>query len=93
MLTGTLLNVVADTWLRVSKADPVELGRQTAPPAYISSLTQSSNPAEGWKQWLRLTVRSAVIGTPFDIGRIRCPDSPDLLSLITEFEERQRRWH
>lgn len=93
MLTGTLLNVVADTWLRVSKADPVELGRQTAPPAYVSSLTKSSNPAEGWKQWLRLTVRSAVIGTPFDIGRIRCSDSPDLLSLIREFEGRQRRWH
>ena len=95
MFTGTLLNVVADAWLRVSKTDPVELGKQAAPPAYVTSLTQTSpNPAECWKKWLRQIVRNAVIGGPLDpTGRVRCSDSPDLLSLITEFESRQRRWH
>ena len=95
MFTGTLLNVVADAWLRVSKTDPVELGKQAAPPAYVTSVTQASpNPAECWKKWLRQTVRNAVIGGPLDpAGRVRCSDSPDLLSLITEFEGRQRRWH
>jgi len=95
MLTGTLLNVVADGWLRVSKADPVELGKQAAPPAYVTLLTQSSpNSAESWRQWLRQTVRNAVIGGPVDpASRVRCSDSPNLLSLVTEFEERQQKWH
>lgn len=95
MLTGTLLNVVTDVWLRISKTDPVELGRQSTPPAYVASLTQtSSDPAESWKQWLHQTVRKAVIGGPVDpTGRVRCSDCPSLLSLVIEFEERQRRWH
>lgn len=95
MLTGTLLNVAADGWLRVSKADPVELGKQAAPPAYVTLLTQTSqNFAESWKQWLRQTVRNAVIGGPLDpAGRVRCSDSPNLLSLVTEFEARQQKWH
>lgn len=95
MLTGTLLNVVADGWLRVSKADPVELGKQAAPPAYVTLLTQSSpNSAESWRQWLHQTVRNAIIGGLVDpAGRVRCSDSPNLLSLVTEFEERQQKWH
>lgn len=95
MLTGTLLNIITDVWLRVSKTDPVELGRQSTSPAYVASLTQtSSDTAESWKQWLRQTVRKAVIGGPVDpAGHVRCSDCSSLLSLVIEFEERQRRWY
>lgn len=94
MFLGTLLNVVADTWLRVSQTNAEELGRQAAPAPYAASLMQSSNPLDGWRIWLRQTVRGAVIGGPIDEpGRCQCSDSPDLLSLIKEMEERQRNWH
>ena len=95
MLTGTLLNVVADGWLRVSRTDPVELGRQSTRPAFLASLTQaSSDPIESWKEWLRQTVRKAVIGGPHDpAGRVYCSDCPSVLSLVKEFEDRQRKWH
>lgn len=94
MFLGTLLNVIADTWLRVSQANAEDLGREAAPAPYVASLMQNSNPTESWRAWLRQTVRSAVIGGPIDdLGRSQCSDSPDLLSLIKEFEERQRTWH
>lgn len=94
MFLGTLLNVIADTWLRVSQANAEVLGRETAPVPYVASLMQNPNPMESWRTWLRRTVRSAVIGGPIeDAGRSQCSDSPDLLSLIKEFEERQRSWH
>lgn len=95
MLTGTLLNVVTDGWLRVSKADPVELGRQSTQPAFAFALTNSSSdPVESWKDWLRQTVRRAVIGGPYDpAGRVVCSDCPNLLALVKEFEDRQRKWH
>lgn len=95
MLTGTLLNVVTDGWLRVSRADPVELGRQSTQPAFASLLTQtSSDPAEGWKEWLHQTVRKAVIGGSHDpAGRVNGSDCPNLLALVREFEDRQRKWH
>ncbi|KAI9928541.1 hypothetical protein MW887_001755 [Aspergillus wentii] len=95
MFTGTLLNVVADAWLRVSKADAVELGKQAAPPSYVTFMAQKShNPAESWAKWLRGTVRSAVIGGSTEqAGRVQCSDSPNLLSLIKEMEARQRKWH
>ncbi|KAF4268556.1 hypothetical protein LV164_001237 [Aspergillus fumigatus] len=95
MFTGTLLNVIADAWLRVSQADAEELGKLAAPPAYVASVTQNSpNPAEAWKDWLRQTVRSAITGGPADpAGQVKCSDSPTLLSLIEEMEARQHRWH
>lgn len=94
MFLGTLLNVIADTWLRVSQTNAEELGRQAAPAPYVASLMQNSNPLERWRAWLRQTVRSAVIGGPIDeAGRSQCSDSPDLLSLIKEMEARQRNWH
>ncbi|GES65153.1 C6 finger domain protein [Aspergillus terreus] len=95
MFTGTLLNVLGDTWLRVSKADAVELGKQTAPPAYVAHVAKNSpNPTETWKDWLRQTVRSGVTGVPADpAGSAKCADSPSLLSLIEEMENRQRSWH
>lgn len=94
MLTGTLLTVLADAWLRVSKADPVELGMQAAPPAYITRIQQSTDPGQGWTDWLRQVVRRAVIGGPIDPdAQIQCSNQPDLLSLIQEIEDRQRRWH
>ncbi|KAF7158099.1 hypothetical protein CNMCM6106_004421 [Aspergillus hiratsukae] len=95
MFTGTLLNVLADAWLRVSKADAEELGKSAAPPDYVASVTQNSpSPAEAWKDWLRQTVRSAVTGGPADLaGQVKCSGSPTLLSLIEEMEARQHRWH
>ncbi|KAL5366558.1 hypothetical protein BJX96DRAFT_170029 [Aspergillus floccosus] len=94
MFTGTLLNVLGDTWLRVSKADAVELGKQAAPPAYVADVAKSQNPTETWKDWLRQTVRSGVTGVPADpAGSVKCADSPSLLSLIEEMENRQRSWH
>lgn len=94
MLTGTLLNVVADAWLRVSEADAAELGKQAALPQYVASINSTLDPAESWKQWLRQVVRRAVIGGPVDPSAgFQCSSTPDLLSLIKEMEARQRRWH
>lgn len=94
MLTGTLLTVVADAWLRVYNSDAAELGMQSAPPEYASRMLQSPDPAQAWKDWLRQIVRRAVIGGRLDPETgTRCSDQPDLLSLITEVENRQRRWH
>lgn len=94
MFTGTLLTVVADAWLRVYNSDASELGMQSAPPEFASKVTQSPNPAEGWKSWLRQIVRRAVVGGPLSPeAGTRCSGQPDLLSLIREVENRQRRWH
>jgi hypothetical protein len=95
MFTGTLLNVVADAWLRVSQTDAVELGKQAAPPAYACELRKNSpNPTKSWQNWLRETVRRAVIGGPAsEAGRIQCSYAPSLLALIKEMEARQRRNH
>ncbi|THC87802.1 hypothetical protein EYZ11_012753 [Aspergillus tanneri] len=95
MFTGTLLTVMGDAWLRVSKADAAELGKQAAPSSYVYTINQnSSNPAESWKEWLRQTVRSGVAGVPSDpAGAVQCSGAPSLLSLIEEMEARQRRWH
>lgn len=94
MFTGTLLTVVADAWLRVYNSDPVELGMQSAPPGYVSRVLQSEDPAHAWNDWLRQIVRRAVVGGHLDPeAGTRCSDQSDLLSLITEVENRQRRWH
>jgi hypothetical protein len=91
---GTLLTVVADSWLRVSKADPVELGMQSAPPEYATKVLQSPDPAQAWKTWLHQVVRRAVIGGYMEPGAAGvCSEQLDLLSIITEIENRQRRWH
>ncbi|KAE8393939.1 C6 finger domain protein [Aspergillus alliaceus] len=95
MFTGTLLNVVADAWLRVSKTDAEELGKQAAPPAYVAVVNKNSlDSTAAWKDWLRQIVRSGVIGGPADpAGSVACSDSPSLLSLVQELEARQRKWH
>lgn len=94
MFIGTLLTVVADSWLRVAQTDPVELGMQSAPPQYVSEVLQSPDPAQVWKSWLHQVVRRAVIGGPVEPGAIIvCSQQPDLLSMIMEIENRQRRWH
>lgn len=94
MFTGTLLTVVADAWLRVYNSDAAELGVQSAPPEYASRVLQSADPAQAWNDWLRQIVRRAVIGGHLDPeAGTRCSNQPDLLSLITEVENRQRRWH
>ncbi|KAE8354455.1 C6 finger domain protein [Aspergillus coremiiformis] len=95
MFTGTLLNVVADAWLRVSKTDAEELGKQAAPPAYVAAVNKNSpDRTAAWKDWLHQIVRSGVIGGPVDpAGSVACSDSPSLLSLVQEMERRQRKWH
>lgn len=95
MLMGTLLNVTADAWLRVSTADAVDLGKQAAPRAFVASVPQDpQRQMETYRQWLRHTIRRAVIGGPYDPNlAVQCSDTPDLLSLIKEMEARQRRWH
>lgn len=94
MFCGTLLTVVADAWLRVYTSDATELGVQSAPPEYTSKVMQSANPAEGWKNWLRQIVRRAVVGGSLSPeAGTRCSGQRDLLSLIREVENRQRRWH
>ncbi|KXG51622.1 uncharacterized protein PGRI_090150 [Penicillium griseofulvum] len=94
MFIGTLLTVVADSWLRVSQADAIELGMQSAPPHFVSEVHQNPDPAQVWKSWLHQVVRRAVIGGPVEPGAmIACSEQPDLLSMIIELENRQRRWH
>ncbi|CAI7645364.1 unnamed protein product [Penicillium palitans] len=94
MFIGTLLTVVADSWLRVSQADPVELGMQSAPPDFVSEALQSPDPAQVWKTWLHDVVRRAVIGGSVGPGAmLACSWQPALLTMIMEIEARQRRWH
>ncbi|KAL2872192.1 Zn(II)2Cys6 transcription factor rglT [Aspergillus lucknowensis] len=95
MLTGTLLNVIADSWLRVSKADAMELGRQVAPPLYTAAVSKSPDPVTAWKDHLRQLVRHHVIRGPMDpVAKTQCAmGTPSLIDLIEEMEARQRRWH
>lgn len=94
MFTGTLLTVIADAWLRVYNSNATELGVQSAPPEFATKVMQSPNPAEGWKSWLRQIVRRAVVGGYLSPeAGTRCSEQRDLLSLIREVENRQRRWH
>ncbi|RAK73922.1 Zn(II)2Cys6 transcription factor rglT [Aspergillus fijiensis CBS 313.89] len=94
MCTGTLLAVIADSWLRVYKANPVDLGKQSTSPAYAATVEQSLNPVAGWKDWLRQTVRGGVVGGPYDpVGSPQVTETPSLLALIEEMEARQRSWH
>ncbi|RAL09307.1 Zn(II)2Cys6 transcription factor rglT [Aspergillus homomorphus CBS 101889] len=94
MCTGTLLAVLADAWLRAYKTNPTDLGKQTTSSAYAATIEQSPDPAAGWKDWLRQTVRSAVVGGPYDpAGSPQVVKTPSLLALIEEMEARQRLWH
>lgn len=86
--------MVADSWLRVSKTNAVELGMQSAPAEYITKVSQSEDPGKYWQIWLNQIVRRAVVGGPLDSdGVVACSDQIDLLSIVTEIENRQRRWH
>jgi hypothetical protein len=90
MFVGTLLTVVADAWLRVSQAEPVELGKQSATPEYVAQVQQSPDPTQAWKSWLHQIVRRAIIGGPLEHGAVvGCSGQLDLLSLIQEVEHRQ----
>lgn len=94
MFTGTLLTVLADAWLRMYQSDPVELGLQHAPSEFIDRITQCEDPAQGWKNWLRQTVRKGVVGGNLDPAAFtRCSEVPSILQLIIAVEDRQRRWH
>ncbi|KAL4868160.1 hypothetical protein BDV12DRAFT_170168 [Aspergillus spectabilis] len=95
MFTGTLLNVIADSWLRLSKANACELGNQVAPPAYSAAINRSPDPKAAWEDYLRQLVRFSVIRGPMDSGaKTQCAeDAPSVLCLVEEMEARQRRWH
>ncbi|KAH8693037.1 putative C6 finger domain protein [Talaromyces proteolyticus] len=98
MMLGTLLSVIADAWLRVSKADAEVLGKEIAPSDFLKSITDDPQGANAtWKQWLRQVVRRSVIGGPLDDGLcepgVLCNMTPDILSLVREMEDRQHRWH
>ncbi|KAL4930065.1 Zn(II)2Cys6 transcription factor rglT [Aspergillus undulatus] len=95
MFTGTLLNVIADSWLRVSKADPCELGNQVAPPAYAAAMNRSPDQRAAWTDYLRQLVRFSVIRGPMDLAaQTTCAQqAPSVLDLVEEMEARQRRWH
>ncbi|KAK2805991.1 hypothetical protein FQN50_006006 [Emmonsiellopsis sp. PD_5] len=98
MLLGTLLNVIGDGWLRLSQMNAEELGKDTLSSSFFALLP--SDPVERearWKQWLNYVVRHAVLGgtlTPqVDVVQSLCLESPSLVSLIEELEDRQRRFH
>ncbi|KAL2369254.1 C6 finger domain-containing protein [Blastomyces gilchristii SLH14081] len=98
MILGSLLNVIGDTWFKISQMDAEQLGRDVLCPSFIASLP--SDPGERqrrWKRWLRHVVRHAVIGcavTPMvDSVQEESAESPSLLALIEELETRQRLWH
>ncbi|KAL4759600.1 Zn(II)2Cys6 transcription factor rglT [Aspergillus foveolatus] len=95
MFTGTLLNVIADSWLRVSRAEACELGNQVAPPAYAAKLNRSPDLRAAWNDYLRQLVRFSVIRGPMDIdAQTPCAQqAPSVLDLVEEMEARQRRWH
>jgi hypothetical protein len=80
--------------MRVSKSDAAKLGPVCAPADYVTQVLQGPDPAHAWKIWLHEIVRRAVIGGPIDPqSTTACSRQPDLLSMITEIEKRQRRWH
>ncbi|KAJ5549798.1 hypothetical protein N7535_002261 [Penicillium sp. DV-2018c] len=94
MFTGTLLTVLADAWMRVSKADAAKVGQMTAPADYVTKVLEGPDPARAWKIWLHKIVRRAVTGGYIEPeSTTACSRQPDLLSMITEVEKRQRRWH
>ncbi|KAL4785105.1 hypothetical protein BJX76DRAFT_325599 [Aspergillus varians] len=95
MFTGTLLNVIADSWLCVSKADSCTLGNQLAPPEYAAALNKSPDVRAAWKDYLRQLVRFGVVRGPMDLAaQTPCAQqSPSVLDLIEEMEARQRQWH
>ncbi|KAL6236413.1 hypothetical protein BDW75DRAFT_206724 [Aspergillus navahoensis] len=95
MFTGTLLNVIADSWLRVSQAEACELGNQVAPPAYAAKMNSSPDVRVAWNNYLRQLVRFSVIRGPMDSdAQTPCAQqAPSVLDLVEEMEARQRRWH
>ncbi|KAL4877200.1 hypothetical protein BJY04DRAFT_131926 [Aspergillus karnatakaensis] len=95
MFTGTLLNVIADSWLRVSEANACELGNQVAPPAYAAAMNKSPDVKSAWEDYLRQLVRFSVIRGPMDSdAKTQCAiGAPSVLCLVEEMEARQRRWH
>ncbi|EEP80912.1 predicted protein [Uncinocarpus reesii 1704] len=98
MLLGTLLNVTADGWFLVSGKDPELLGKECVDLSYIASLpTDPELRQQHWKSWLRGVVKHAVIGSSVPpivhAAQTQCLETPSLLSLIEDLEERQRKRH
>lgn len=98
MLLGTLFNVIGDGWLRVSRSDARELGMHCAPESYAAFMPEDPvEQQEFWRHWQRQIVRRGVIGGQFDpemyTADLQCEETPDLLSLIKEMEDRQKTWH
>lgn len=98
-LLSTLLNILVDLWIRIWESDAEALSKQLASPAY--QLTLSAESVEvanaSRRHWLRQFVRRGLIGGPLAqetfLPSIFSDETPDVLSLIREMEDRQRRWH
>lgn len=98
MLLGTLFNVIGDGWLRVSRSNSRELGIHCSPASYAATMPEDPvKQQEFWSHWHRQIIRRGVIGGQFDPAMytpdLRCEETPDLLSLIREMEDRQKMWH
>ena len=98
MMLGTLLTVTADAWLRLTTVDAETLGKETVCALYLASVpTDPLERQEYWNQWLRKVIKHGVIGNsvapPVHAVQSQCLESPDLLTLIEELEERQRVRH
>ncbi|PGH19141.1 hypothetical protein AJ80_04219 [Polytolypa hystricis UAMH7299] len=98
MLLGTLLSVVADGWLRISRSTPEELGHATVTPSFIAALPSDAGDRRAkWADWLHHVVRHGVAGSDVvptvNAVQAQCLEAPSLLSLVEELEARQHRWH
>ena len=94
MMLGTLLTVTADAWLRLTIMDAEALGKETVCALYLASVpTDPEERRAHWNQWLRKVIKHGVIGSsvapPVHAVQSQCLESPDLLTLIEELEERQ----
>ncbi|KAL1956979.1 hypothetical protein VTO42DRAFT_6468 [Malbranchea cinnamomea] len=98
MMLGTLLTVIADAWLRLTSVDAEALGKETVCASYLAAVpSDPEQRQEHWRQWLRKVIKHGVIGStiapPVHAVQSQCLDSPDLLTLIEELEQRQRVRH
>ncbi|OAX85089.1 hypothetical protein ACJ72_00532 [Emergomyces africanus] len=89
MILGSLLNVIGDTWLKVSQMNAEQLGSEILSPTFIASLPSEPGERERrWKRWLRHVVRHGVIGSTITPMVDAVQDE-----ISEELEARQRWWH
>lgn len=98
-LLSALFNILVDLWVRIWESDPETLFKQLASPAYQHALNaESPEVADASRRyWLRQFVRRGLIGGHIAhekfLPSIYSVETPAVLSLIREMEDRQLRWH